>query len=96
MKKTLKELAERRAHLKKKIELLEDLITLGYDPKHQLKEQFGEAIHDEVLNELDEMWLGPIKEELERLDSMEIDDGAGAAGGGAKRKAKAKGKPEEA
>jgi hypothetical protein len=92
---TLKELAERREHLSRKIGLLEDLITMGYSPDNQLKAQFGEVVHDEVLSELDEKWLEPLRAELAQLENMEIDDGSREGGSnkpGTKSKSKTKGK----
>lgn len=73
---TFKEIADRMAELEAKIELIQDLLSWGYSPDSHLKEQYGELIHDVVMNELDEGWLTPLREELTQLESLEIDYGA--------------------
>ena len=87
---TLKELAEKRAYLKQKIELLKDFLTWAYSPESHLKEQYGEELHDEVLAELDEKWLSPLQMRLEELESLEISDGKRKKGTKPKAKVKAK------
>lgn len=72
---TFKEVADRMAELRAKIELIQDLLSWGYSPDSHLKEQYGELVHDKVMNELDEGWLSPLTVELTQLENLEIDYG---------------------
>jgi hypothetical protein len=93
MMATLKELAEKQQLLKNKISIIEDMLVWAYTPESQLKQEHGEEAHDQVMTEIEESWLNPLKEELARLEELEIDDGSDRGKGsqrGAKGKAKAK------
>jgi hypothetical protein len=74
MMATLKDLAERREYLMKKIAFIEDLLTLAYSPEQKLQDLHGANIQDEVLSELDDKWLSPLRVVLDKLERLEIDN----------------------
>lgn len=87
---TFKEAADKMAELRARIELIQDLLSWGYSPESHLKEQYGELIHDLVMNELDEGWLTPLSEELSQLENLEIEYGADGSGKSGRKKKEAK------
>jgi len=71
---TIKELFEKKRSLQAQIDVYEEVLSLAYDMKG-LKEKHGEDAVDDVLTKIDEVCRTPLREELEKIDKMEVGDG---------------------
>ena len=71
---TVKELFDRKRNLQSQIDVYEEVLSLAYDMKG-LKEKHGQDAVDDVLTKIDEVCLAPLREELEKIDTMEVGDG---------------------